>query len=215
MHLFKPPVNKVRATLLAIGLSTSILLYGSIHAAGLIPIPDIFQPDHPMDMEAKLVDLEEQLSRGNRKNQMKVRAAIRQTKRSLCEQGKARYCPEYASIPEAKNVDIDRLAVAVAWAETSNCTTGTAVIEEGELSTTEHNCHGIMGCRNGKCGPKTFRSKEESFLAFKKLWLSKYGDRFPTLEDAKRYSGHTGDTWLERVRIVYNSEKSIDFADSW
>lgn len=115
-------------------------------------------------------------------------------RKNLCESGTMEYC----DLPQAKNVDLQRLAYAVAVAETSNCSKGTGV--------SKNNCHGIMECNRSSCSAKTFANTTQSFIAFQKLWLRAYGDRFPTLADAKRYSGGEGDTWLHRVRSAYRSQ---------
>jgi hypothetical protein len=115
---------------------------------------------------------------------------------SLCMKGDTEHCSVHQQPLVARNVDIDRLAYAVAVAETSNCTTG--------MGLSRNNCFGIMHWKTGKREGVRYRTKEESFQAFKILWLTKYGDRFPTLSDAQRYSGGPGESWLERVRIAYN-----------
>lgn len=122
---------------------------------------------------------------------MKIHHQANQLRAAMCSDGKKEFCPKMV----AKNVDIDRLAYAVAVAETSNCTAGTG--------RSKNNCHGIFGVTNGQYGPRTFATTDQSFEEFKKLWLTKYGDRFPTLQDAQRYSGGPGDSWLNRVTVAY------------
>jgi hypothetical protein len=120
-------------------------------------------------------------------------------RKTLCEQGHQHYCPIAAPATlQAKNVDIVKLAHAVAVAETGGCTQGTGV--------SKNNCHGIFSCQNGICGPKTFASKEESYAEFQRIWLKGYGDRFPTLRDAQKYTYSDGKEWLNTVRLVYEKQ---------
>lgn len=98
-----------------------------------------------------------------------------------------------------EQANLDKLARAVAVAETSGCSDGTAV--------SRNNCHGIM------CWPKTgrepcwFKSHGESFAAFKKVWTKKtlpYGGRVPDIELARVYTGNDNpDTWLCNVHRSY------------
>lgn len=123
----------------------------------------------------------------------KLHQRANQLRAEMCRDGQKQHCP----LPPVRQVDIDRLAYAVAVAETSNCTAGTGLSRK--------NCHGIFGYQNGTYGPLTFATTEQSFQEFKWLWLTKYGDRFPTIHDARRYSGGPGDAWLQRVTIAYQS----------
>lgn len=96
-------------------------------------------------------------------------------------------------------VDLDKLSKAVAVAETSGCTDGTA--------RSRNNCHGIM------CWPKTgrtpcyFPNHSASHAAFKKLWAKPtmpYKGQIPDIELAKIYSGNDHpDTWLCNVHRSY------------
>lgn len=100
----------------------------------------------------------------------------------------------------ARRVDMRRLAHAVSMAETSGCTAGTAL--------SKNNCHGIMACTATGCTARTFGSQEESFTTFEELWLRAYGDRFPTVEDAQRYTGNPDPSrWYGVVTLVYNNER--------
>jgi hypothetical protein len=120
---------------------------------------------------------------------------------TLCDQGVQEHCPQQEAAPAtvvAQNVDIVKLAHAVAVAETGGCTQGTGV--------SKNNCHGIFGCQNGVCGPKTFATKEESYAEFQRIWINGYGDRFPTLKDAQKYTYSEGSQWLNTVRLVYNQQ---------
>lgn len=95
-------------------------------------------------------------------------------------------------------VDMDKLAKAVAIAETGGCKDGTAVKRK--------NCHGIMTWdKNGVRSPRYFKSHAESYAAFKDIWSRKYGGRFPTYADAKLWTGgDQTDTWLNNVKYAYN-----------
>lgn len=104
-----------------------------------------------------------------------------------------------------RGYDLDRLAEAVSRHETCGCTCGTG--------RSRNNCHGFMG----RSGPITFASKEDSFAAFKALWLRRYGDALPDLRDATTYvcgsSWPTGEacpggvpvSWLSSVTQIYGS----------
>lgn len=93
-------------------------------------------------------------------------------------------------------LDIKRLCRAIAVAETSNCTTGSA------LSHT--NCHGITK-RSG--GYMTYESFEESFAACEDLWSRLYV-RFPDLELAAKWSSPgAAETWLKNVTIAYRAKR--------
>lgn len=96
--------------------------------------------------------------------------------------------------------DLDRLAKAVAVAETSGCTDGTAL--------KRNNCHGIM-CwdKEGVRYPCYFPSHAASFTTFKKTWTKPtlpYQGKFPDIALASTYTGadHT-DTWLCNVYRSY------------
>lgn len=98
-------------------------------------------------------------------------------------------------------VDIDKLAYAVAMAETGDCTKG--------YGAQYNNCFGlkngsIVPCETGTNRMCIFSSKEEAYNAFKKVWLEGYGDRFPTMEDAEVWTGgDRKDTWLNAVKKFY------------
>jgi hypothetical protein len=157
------------------------------------PVPE---QGSPLERQLAAVHAEwEENARAGRPNPLHLHETANRIREALCEEGETDYCV----IPKTKNVDIDRLSYAVAVAETSNCTKGTGV--------SKRNCHGIFECKNGKCGPKTFANTAQSHIAFKQLWLKAYGDHFPTLSDAKRYSGGPGDTWLYRVTVAYQSRR--------
>lgn len=91
-------------------------------------------------------------------------------------------------------VDLDRLAKAVAKHETANCTKGSAKV---------NNCFGIMAWSKGKRHFKLYPTKEASYEDFKRLWAKSYGG-FPTLAKAKKYSGNDrAHIWLRNVTKFY------------
>jgi len=154
-----------------------------------------------LPLEQVLTDLQRQWQTNTRNHAREQALLHRQADRlraTLCTTGKAEFCLTKPQALQAKNVDIRKLAYAVAVAETKDCTTGMGV--------SKNNCHGIFGCVEGKCGPREFASKEDSYLEFQRLWLEKYGDRFPTLADAKKYTYSPGKTWLKTVRLVYDKK---------
>lgn len=185
-----------------------------------------FAEIQPLSPEEELEELQKEWKRvqNNPEEQQKLHSHANYVRMALCDAGENDHCTdtvaalrralreredeeerkrhaERAAVwakatpqPEGA-VDIDKLAYAVAVAETSNCTAGTAL--------SRNNCHGIMQWNNGKRSPRTFASHEESFEAFKELWLSKYCNCFPTVELARKYSGGTGHTWLKRVQYAY------------
>ena len=121
--------------------------------------------------------------------QRRIAAARMELHNTLCLSGKGQHCTP----PMAKNVDLAKLAHAVAIAETS---------DKGMILA-KNNYHGIT--KKGG-GFRSFASKEESYLAFQRLWITKYGDHFPTLSDAKKYSGSEGTHWLATVTVAYNRQ---------
>ena len=122
------------------------------------------------------------------REQQRLHENAQQMRNELCMIGKEEYCD---------GVNLNKLALAVAVAETENCTTGTGV--------SKNNCHGIFQCTAGGCAPIHFASKEDSFRAFKSLWMRSYGNRFPTIADARRYVGSDAVEWYQTVVEVYNS----------
>lgn len=95
-------------------------------------------------------------------------------------------------------VDYEKLCKAIAVAETSGCTDGTAIKRK--------NCHGIMAWdKNGKRFPRVFNSHAESQAACVSLWKRAYV-RFPDQALAAKWTG--GDNakqWLATVKQKYNS----------
>lgn len=87
--------------------------------------------------------------------------------------------------------DIDKLAHAIAIAETGDCTKG--------VGPAHNNPVGIR--RNGRF--EKYNSCEEGLEDFKRVWSKNYG-RFPTLSDAKRWTGNDSPiTWLNNVTNSY------------
>jgi len=84
---------------------------------------------------------------------------------------------ERASTPE-RTVDLNRLAKAVAVAESGWCTSRAA--------RRLNNCHGIMTWVSGTRELKKFNSTEESFAEFKYIWEKSY-KYFPDEELAKKW----------------------------
>ena len=90
-------------------------------------------------------------------------------------------------------LDINRLAHAVAIAETGNCTTGVGI--------THTNCFGIR--YGGKW--QKYDSPDDSYTDFKRIWLKSY-KTFPTLQQAARWTGNDRVvTWRNRVKLLYLS----------
>ena len=98
--------------------------------------------------------------------------------------------------------DLDRLARAVAIAETGNCTKG--------YGKTYNNCFWIKNGKTAPC-PKIGKSKmciyekpEDSYKAFKIIW-SKWYKTHPNLISAQRWTGHDNAVrWLSHVNLHYN-----------
>lgn len=112
----------------------------------------------------------------------------------LCNLGRAVHCGWYRAAA-AKPFDIDKLAYAIAIKETQNCKTGTGRAHK-------NNCHGIT---DGNGDFATYGSPAESYVAFKEMWLRKYGDHFPTEKEAILYSSNPDVfDWLKVVASVYN-----------
>jgi len=106
---------------------------------------------------------------------------------------------------ERTNIDLSKLAKAVARHETGNCTAG-----YGKLY---NNCHGIKSGRTAPC-PRVgknnmciYSNPSQSYEAFKKIWPKVYGDRLPTLADAQTYSGRDkARAWLKNVTTFYYAQ---------
>lgn len=134
----------------------------------------------------------DQILREHAKKQRDLQAEANEIRAALCEAGKLHYCP---AAQKAKNVDIVKLAKAVAMAETEDCTKGVGL--------RLNNCFGIK--QGGKF--VTYGSKQESYKAFMDMWLRVYGDTLPTRAMASRYTANDNpDRWLKVVTVVYNRD---------
>lgn len=86
-------------------------------------------------------------------------------------------------------------------AETGGCKTGYAL--------THNNCHGIKSGNTYPCNaPKgkmcKFKNKEESFIAFKVIWMKWY-KTVPTMAQAKNWTGDDRkEDWRRNVLIAYS-----------
>ncbi|MFA6039432.1 MAG: hypothetical protein WCV62_05390 [Candidatus Peribacteraceae bacterium] len=163
---------------------------------GLAEAPEAPNPD---ELETRLTELKRQWEDNQQeyfKQQKDLHLTAEQVRQHLCALGKKDYCPV-----EGVNVDIRRLAFAVALAETENCKTGTGK--------SKNNCHGIMQCKGGRCGPRTFDSPEDSYREFERIWIKNYGDRFPTREDAKRYVDSEAIDWYKTVTAIYYGKREV------
>lgn len=98
--------------------------------------------------------------------------------------------------------DLDKLAKAVAMAETGNCTKG--------YGKTYSNCFWIKSGKTAPC-PKVGKNKmciyekpEDSYEAFKVIW-AKWYKWHPNLVSAQRWTGHDNAVrWLSHVNLHYN-----------
>lgn len=95
--------------------------------------------------------------------------------------------------------DLDKLARAVAIAETSNCTEGYGVVY--------NNCFGIKNgntvpCEKiGRSNMCIYEKPEDSYEAFKIIWSRWYKNNPPTLANAKTWTGDDrSKTWLANVK---------------
>lgn len=103
---------------------------------------------------------------------------------------------------EPAGVDMDKLAWAVAMQETKNCTDPNAV-----TGRKRNNCHGIMYWPDGVRTQRTFPNIQASHDAFKDIWLRVYGNRLPTMADARKYSGNDkAESWYRNVHHFYHSK---------
>ena len=98
---------------------------------------------------------------------------------------------------KAQEYDLNKLARAVAHAETGDCTKGAGL--------SHNNAFGIMTWPNGKRQFKRYATCEESYEDFKRIWSSYYG-RFPDHRLAVKYTGNDrAHTWLANVKAIYSS----------
>lgn len=98
-----------------------------------------------------------------------------------------------------KPLDLDKLARAVAFAESTSC-----------KNAWMNNCHGIKSGNTYKCKQKLgqmcqFKDRAESFTAFKVIWMRWY-KTFPTYKQAHIWTGgDKTEIWLNHVRTYYNN----------
>lgn len=91
-----------------------------------------------------------------------------------------------------QQLDINKLARAVAWHETKDCTLG--------VGATHNNCFGFR--RGG--GFVRYDTVEESYADFKRTW-QRYYKIFPTIKEARIYSGDDrAEDWLRNVEFKYS-----------
>jgi len=178
----------------SIGLVASGLLLSGISLAEPLDPTELPTP------EETLTQIQREWSRNQReyaKEQRRLHAEAEKLRKQLCEKGEEKHCPAPAVVKKSGDVDIRKLAYAVAMAETEDCTTGVGV--------SKNNCHGIIDCKNGPCGFRAFASKEESYKAFEEIWYRVYRGRFPTIKDAQIYTDNPNPTdWYATVTSVYN-----------
>lgn len=94
------------------------------------------------------------------------------------------------SIVKRRYCDLDKLAYAVALHETNDCKLWTGRV---------NNCHWMLIRVGGKRVPIEYKSKEESYEAFKKLWARRYGG-CPDMAKAVKYSGNDrASVWINNV----------------
>jgi len=99
------------------------------------------------------------------------------------------------NITLSEELNIDKLAYAVAQAETNNCTKG--------ASLSKNNCFGIMHWPNGKRQLKYYESPQDSYAEFKRIWTTHYKE-FPDYRLADKYTGGDNTSqWLANVNKYY------------
>lgn len=112
---------------------------------------------------------------------------------------------EKEAMPDAEllpdGTDLNRLAKAVAWAETHDCTKG--------YGASYNNCFGI---KNGNTAPCAkigrsnmciYETPEQSYEAFKKIW-SRWYRAYPNRNLASKWTGNDRpDSWLAAVKSKY------------
>ncbi len=172
----------LRIVRITVGVLLSTVLVGSIAYAQNVLSAEMLERD--------LISMKRQWTENERKyhaDQKKLEEDANTLRAQLCTAGRRRYCP---------GVDIKKLARAVAVAETQNCTTG--------VGATRNNCFGIKGVEDGVYQFRTFATPEASYEEFERIWLRAYGDRFPTIADARRWTASDGQQWLGIVATVYH-----------
>lgn len=105
---------------------------------------------------------------------------------------------EKSEQPEVQALNYDKFYEAVAKAESGNCST--------KWHKAAKNCVSIMAWTKGKRHLRQFSSIAESKSYFVKLWKTRYGNKFPTLKEAKKYTGNDkAAIWLSIVKKHYFS----------
>lgn len=109
---------------------------------------------------------------------------------------------ELEAMPDVKS-GLDKVAYAVAMAETHNCTKGYGL--------EYNNCFGI---KNGNTAPCTkigrnkmciYEHPKQSYEAFKKIWVKWYGGGLPTWNGAVAWTGNKNPSaWIKNVNHYYN-----------
>jgi hypothetical protein len=113
----------------------------------------------------------------------------------------AKYGATSLSQANTSQVDLDKLAYAIAMSETKNCTKG--------VGASQNNCFGI---RNGNTAPcKVIKNRfcayekpEESYEAFKIIWSKWYGG-LPDIRKAKKWTATQPHEWLANVLHIYHN----------
>ena len=101
-------------------------------------------------------------------------------------------------IRKSQHVDLNKLYLAVAYAESGNCKTA--------WHKKANNCVSIMSWTGGKRHLRSFASINDSKNYFKQLWLRRYGDRLPTKQDAIKYTGNDkAKAWHKNVMTFYTT----------
>ena len=164
-----------------------------------------------IDEKNKIIKEKEQIEEKIQKNRLEIDRKIKKIENpDYIEQKSLEVAEIEVEIVEQKNidnfwVDIDKLAYAVAMAETWNCTKW--------IWPKYNNCFWIKNWSIAPCKKRTtsgnigmciYNTQAESYEAFKKIWLQWYGDRFPTYQDAVRWTGNDKpDNWLYIVKTYY------------
>lgn len=105
------------------------------------------------------------------------------------------------SRPTDTQVDLDKLAYAVAMAETKNCTVG--------VGKSQLNCFGIRNGNTAPCKKEKNRfcvydDPKESYEAFKIIWERWYGG-LPNIQKAKKWTATQPHEWLANVLHIYHN----------
>lgn len=122
-------------------------------------------------------------------------SSVSSESRSSLAQQSSSVNPSCNYTPFNGEFDLDKLSLAVATQESSNCTKGVA--------TWSNNCHGIM--KRGGENPVIYENTAASHTAFKDLWTRVYGG-YPDIKKAQKYNNRAGGChWLQSVAKIYNS----------